>query len=657
MIGEILGNRYEIVEQIGEGGMSIVYKARCNKLDRFVAVKILKNKLCDNADIVTKFKREATAIATLSDNNIVNVLDVGTQDNINYIVMEYVKGKTLKEVIREFGKLNYETTIKISTQIAKALDCAHKNKIIHRDIKPQNILVTEEGLIKVTDFGIAKLATSETLTNTTTIMGSAQYFSPEQAKGSIIDVRTDIYSLGVVIYEMATGKLPFEADSPVSIALKHIQEEPVPPKQINSRIPDSLNKLILKAMEKDANKRYQTAKEIINDLQKIKEDPNAIIIGKSEQPDDGHTMVMAAVNLPSDNIPINKDLDEDYDDEDDDYYDDEDDDEEKRRKPKKKKKKSNKNLIIGIIIAIVLLIAGVGAYSALGGGALTEKDAIIPDLNGMTLAEAKSALEGVGLVLEDGGTEESDQPEGAVLQFSPEAGSTVKSGSKVRVIISGGVTKIKMQDLRETSLADAKKVLDKDGLTNYTSIEKNDDVIKTGYVISTDPEAGSEITVDSKITIYVSKGPATKYVSVPGLMGLTRDEAIATLTSGKLKYNTPVEGVTTEESKNGTVINVSHQQGIQVAENTPITITIGKYTAPVEKTVDVDDLDLEKGMTKEEAISAFKDSGLVYSENGEKGVLESWTPNKGELKEGSSIALKFKVVTTPTTPTKDKDDK
>ncbi|HEY5524945.1 MAG TPA: Stk1 family PASTA domain-containing Ser/Thr kinase, partial [Clostridium sp.] len=389
MIGEILGNRYEIVEQIGEGGMSIVYKARCNKLDRFVAVKILKNKLCDNAEIVTKFKREATAIATLSDNNIVNVLDVGTQDNINYIVMEYVKGKTLKEVIREFGKLNYETTIKIGTQIAKALDCAHKNKIIHRDIKPQNILVTEEGLIKVTDFGIAKLATSETLTNTTTIMGSAQYFSPEQAKGYIIDARTDIYSFGVVMYEMATGKLPFEADSPVSIALKHIQEEPVPPKQINSRIPDSLNKLILKAMEKDANKRYQTAREIINDLQKIKEDPNAVIIGKAEEPDDGHTIVMAAVNPPSDNIPNHKDLE---DDEDEDYYDEDENDEEEKRKKPKKNKKSNKKLIIGIAIAVTLLLLGVGSYSAFGGGAST-KDVTIPDVSGMTLADAKSALE------------------------------------------------------------------------------------------------------------------------------------------------------------------------------------------------------------------------------------------------------------------------
>ena len=295
MIGQILGNRYEILEKIGEGGMSEVYKARCNKLNRFVAVKILKESLANNEEIVEKFKKEATAIAALSDNNIVNVLDVGTQDNINYIVMELVKGKTLKELIVEFGKMNYETAVKIGIQVAKALDCAHKNGIIHRDVKPQNILVTEDGVIKVTDFGIAKSSGSKTLTNSSTVMGSAHYFSPEQAKGSFLDVRTDLYSLGVVLYEMTTGRLPFDAESPVTVALKHIQEEPIPPKQINSKIPESLNNLILKAMSKDPNKRYQTARELINDLQKIKDDPN-VKIGADLNEDDGHTIIMSAVN-------------------------------------------------------------------------------------------------------------------------------------------------------------------------------------------------------------------------------------------------------------------------------------------------------------------------------------------------------------------------
>jgi len=635
MIGEILGNRYEIVEKIGEGGMSIVYKARCNKLDRFVAVKILKKELAENADIVTKFKREATAIATLSDNNIVNVLDVSTQDEINYIVMEYVKGKTLKEVIREFGKLNYETTIKIGTQIAKALDCAHKNKIVHRDIKPQNILVTEEGLIKVTDFGIAKSVSSETLTNTTTIMGSAQYFSPEQAKGAPIDARTDIYSLGVVMYEMATGKLPFEADSPVSIALKHIQEEPVPPKQINSRIPDSLNKLILKAMEKDANKRYQTAREMINDLQKIKEDPNVVLVGKTEEVEDGHTIVMAAVVPPINSIPKNKDLDEDYYDDDDDDYDEDD----EKIKKTKNGKKNNKPLIIGIVVGVVLLLLGIGAFALFGGGESLKKDVTVPDINNKTLAEAKSALESKGLVLEEGGTEKSDKPEGTIVAVYPEVGTTVKSGSKVRVMISGGVTKIKMPNLAENSIDDAKKILNKEGLTKYTQEDKFDDIIKVGQVIKTDPEAGTEVTVDSKITIYVSKGPDKKYVSVPNLMGMAKDEAIVKITNSKLVYDTSTEEPTTDKSKDGKVIKMSHPVGSPVEENTLISITVGKYTEPEKDPVNVGKLDLKVGMDKEEAIGKIEDVGLKVNKIG-KGEYLAKLPS-GVYKEGETVTLEF----------------
>lgn len=255
MNGIVLGNRYELLEKIGEGGMSEVFKARCNKLNRFVAVKILKKEFCNNPDIVEKFKGEATAIATLSDNNIVNILDVGTQDDINYIVMEYVKGKTLKDVIKQVGKMNYETGISVAIQIARALDCAHRNKIIHRDVKPQNILVTEDGVMKVTDFGIAKSSTSSTITNTSTIMGSAHYLSPEQAKGSFIDCRTDLYSLGVVLYEMVTGIVPFQADSAVTIALKHIQEEVVFPKSETKRGKGGSNAFIFPFSSKEPRRK------------------------------------------------------------------------------------------------------------------------------------------------------------------------------------------------------------------------------------------------------------------------------------------------------------------------------------------------------------------------------------------------------------------
>ncbi|MCJ7690803.1 MAG: protein kinase, partial [Clostridiaceae bacterium] len=247
MIGRILGSRYELLEKIGEGGMAIVYKAKCRLLNRFVAVKILKEEFSNNIEFMEKFKREAASVASLSSNNIVNIYDVGHEGDVNYIVMEYIKGKTLKQIILQNGSMDSNLVIDYGMQIAKALECAHKNNIIHRDIKPHNILITEDGTVKVTDFGIAKAASSVTMTNTSTVMGSAHYFSPEQAKGSFVDFRTDIYSFGIVLYEMTTGRVPYDAESPVSVALKHIQEPVIPPKNINDRIPSNLNKLIVKA--------------------------------------------------------------------------------------------------------------------------------------------------------------------------------------------------------------------------------------------------------------------------------------------------------------------------------------------------------------------------------------------------------------------------
>ena len=386
MIGMILGDRYELLEKVGEGGMSEVFKAKCNKLNRFVAVKILKKEFSNNEEISEKFKREATAIANLSDTNIVNVLDVGSQNDINYIVMEYINGKTLKEVIQYSGKLSYSTAIKIGLQIAKALECAHKNNIIHRDIKPQNILVTEGGEIKVTDFGIAKSTDSSTITNTTSIIGSAHYLSPEQAKGTYIDFRTDLYSLGIVLYEMVTGKLPFEGESPVTVALKHLQEEPVSPKSLNPAIPDSLNKLILKAMEKTPIKRYQSAKEVIQDLQKIQQNPD-VIIGEKAPNDNQHTIVMAPIISNDDKTKQMSSLkdeyydDNDYDDDYEDYEEDDDDGffKKKNKKESKPKKNNNSKKIVLILLSIVALLGiGIGAFMLSKGFA--NQDVTIPNI-------------------------------------------------------------------------------------------------------------------------------------------------------------------------------------------------------------------------------------------------------------------------------------
>ena len=640
MIGEVLGNRYEIEEKIGEGGMSVVYKARCNKLNRYVAVKVLKKEMSDNEDIVNKFKREATAIAALSDNNIVNILDVGSQDDVNYIVMEYVKGKTLKELIKQFGKLNYETAITIAIQIAKALECAHKNNIIHRDVKPQNILVTEEGLIKVTDFGIAKSTSSATLTNTTTIMGSAHYFSPEQAKGTLVDNRTDLYSLGVVLYEMVTGRVPFEADSPVTIALKHIQEEVVPPKQINSKIPESLNKLIIKAMEKDPGMRYQNARDIINDLQKIKEDPNAVINDVVENEENEHTIIMGSVNAPDNTKSVNKALEDEYyeDDEDDEYYDDDyydEDDDDDEYDGKKKKKKSYKNLMIGVAVVVGLLLLGVGAF-AISGGFSGTKTVKVPDLKGMTLEEAKKAIEDAGLEYVDAGTEKSDEEEGTVIKFDPEAGKEVEKGSEVRVITSAGVTKIKMPNLVEETEADAKATLDKLNLKNYDIKYEFSDDIEKGKVISTNPEKDKEITEDAAITIVVSEGKKTTYQPMPDLIGKDRDEAIRELTKLNLDGSVVGEVEVTDEKLVGKIAWTSHAYGTSVAEGTKIQLKIGKLK---EEKVFVDSF-IKVGMKASDAKKALEDAGFtkVVINGDSNGVVVKWDPPE-EITKSTKVTI------------------
>ncbi|WP_243128883.1 Stk1 family PASTA domain-containing Ser/Thr kinase [Clostridium novyi] len=304
MTGTILGNRYELLQKIGEGGMAEVYKAKCHLLNRYVAVKILKNQYSDNMEFVNKFKQEAAAAASLSHNNIVGIYDIGSENNINYIVMEYIDGKTLKQIINENQVLKYNKAIEIASQIAKALECAHNNNIIHRDVKPHNILVTKDGIIKVTDFGIAKATSSVTITNSDKIIGSAHYISPEQAKGKFVDCKTDIYSLGIILYEMVTGEVPYDGESPVSVALKHVQEQVIPPIKVNPNIPESLNKLILKAVEKEPYKRYQSAHDILMDLEKIQQNPNTNIAANVEENE--YTKIMSPIPDVDENFKDNK---------------------------------------------------------------------------------------------------------------------------------------------------------------------------------------------------------------------------------------------------------------------------------------------------------------------------------------------------------------
>lgn len=669
MIGEVLGDRYELMEKIGEGGMAIVYKARDNKLSRLVAVKILKKEFANNKDIAEKFKKEATAVANFSDANIVNVLDVGHEEegNVDYFVMEYVSGKTLKDLIIYNGKLNYTTAISIAIQIAKALECAHSNNIIHRDVKPQNILVTESGLVKVTDFGIAKSSTSATITNTTTIMGSAHYLSPEQAKGTFIDLRSDIYSLGIVLYEMVTGILPFDGESPVTIALKHIQSEPIEPKKHNASIPDSLNNLIMKAISKESINRYQNCRELINDLQKIKENPN-VVIGARANYDDGRTIVMEPIrvedisNSASKSIPTKKvysksEFENDYDDDDeeeDEFFESRDD-----SKIKKSKKKSKAPIIIGIIVIVIALLGGIAFGSGLLSGG-TSKEVVVSNVVGMTVDDATKELEKLGLKLKVVETVESDEEENTILEMNPGADTTVAKGTTIEVKKSGGVAKVEVPDLRDREINYIKDFLTQKGL-EWNITEEYSETVKSGYLIKQYPERDIEVAKGTVIQLTISKGPEVKLVSLSNYLGKNVDEVKSELES--LGLIVALEEQTTDrESENGLVLKQSIESGAKISEGTTITLTYGKYTEP---TIDISEY-ISVGMPLVDAINSLNIAGVSYS-------ISGGTPPESEMslyivkgfnnkiKKGESVKIQVEKIesTEPTeeeVPTVNPDD-
>lgn len=669
MIGEVLGNRYELIEKIGEGGMAIVYKARDNKLNRLVAVKILKVEFANNKDISDKFKKEATAVANFSDANIVNVLDVGHEEegNIDYFVMEYVDGKTLKDLIVENGKLNYTVAISIGIQIAKALECAHRNNIIHRDVKPQNILVTENGLVKVTDFGIAKSSTSATITNTTTIMGSAHYLSPEQAKGAFIDLRSDIYSLGIVLYEMVTGLLPFDGESPVTIALKHIQSEPIEPKKYNASIPDSLNNLIMKSISKECVNRYQNCRELINDLQKIKENPNTPI-GARANYDDGRTIVMEPIRTenivnkhssvtPNKNLYSKSDFENDYEEddeeEDDDFF-------EAKNKSKKSKRNNKTMIILGVIVMIIALLSGIAFGSGLlSGGGTTINKVTVPNIVGMTLDNAKKELEKLGLNIKVTETVESDKEENTILEMNPTGNAEAKKGDTIEVKISGGVAKIKVPDLRDYEINYIKDLLTQKGL-EWNITEQYSENIKSGYLISQYPERDAEVTKGTTIELTISKGPEVKLVSVSNYLGQNVDSVKSDLEALGLIVILE-EQKTDRESEEGVVLSQSLESGTKISVGEKIKLTYGKYTAPTN--IDVSQY-LSVGMALTDAINSLNTAGISYSISGGTPLESDMSlyTVKGftnKIKQGETVKIQVEKTqnTEPTDPNEGEDDK
>lgn len=632
MIGRILGSRYELLEKIGEGGMAIVYKAKCRLLNRFVAVKILKEEFSNNIEFMEKFKREAASVASLSSNNIVNIYDVGHEGDVNYIVMEYIKGKTLKQIILQNGCMDSNLVIDYGMQIAKALECAHKNNIIHRDIKPHNILITEDGTVKVTDFGIAKAASSVTMTNTSTVMGSAHYFSPEQAKGSFVDFRTDIYSFGIVLYEMTTGRVPYDAESPVSVALKHIQEPVVPPKNLNNKIPSNLNKLVVKAIEKEPIKRYQTAKEMYLDLQRIQSNSTYAIATNNNENE--YTRIMAPVNVA-------------------DYAKEE---ELKDTNPKVNKKSKTK-IIISLALVLILVLGSLFGIIYKNMIAPTKKDdkvteqILVPEIIGLDQDKAKGLVEGSDLLFSVIGEVNSEEPEGTVVECYPDQGTEAING-EVRVKISKGLEKVKVPYVEGFDQNSAKEMIERNGLELNKLPDEFSDSAAIGVVISQDPPADSLVSKGDKVNLVISKGKEFKPTVVPNLLGISVSEAESLLQSNDLVLGKKVEVETEDKDRDGKISAQSIPASTKVEEGSTVGVSYYVYKEPVKEQYTVPNFIGSGTTTVKEAreLAAAEDITIKVT-GADEDIIDSQDKAAGTKADvGDVITLTSKATVPPVTP-------
>lgn len=523
--------RYELIEQVGGGGMAVVYKAKDILLNRMVAVKILRPEFSSDEDFVHRFRREAQAAASLSHANIVSIYDVGVEDNIHFIVMEYIDGPTLKEYIARHGALPVEEAVEITIQIAQALDHAHRNNIIHRDIKPHNILIGPDKQIKVTDFGIARAATSTTITMTGSVMGSVHYFSPEQARGAVTDVKSDIYSLGVVLYEMVTGQLPFSGDSPVSIALKHLQDSFVPPRKINPAIPQSVENIICRSLAKNQAERYSSARELIQDLSTCLDESRWEEAPWFSNEDDQDTKILPAIGSQRyASQRIEGERGEELNDEANLLPE----GEGPKQLPIWKRKKWAKV----ILILLIILLVGVGSYQ--GFKMYTVAQSVeVPQVQNLPVEEAIQILEDAGLVGEASSERYHEEvEEGLVIRQNPVEGTVIPKGSTVRLTVSLGKPKIKMPSVIHLSEEQARAIL-----KDFTILieEQYHDTVPAGMVIAQNPEPDEMVAPDeTQVTLVISKGKET-YI-MPDLTGKTVEEARSALAQINLGINEIKEG-------------------------------------------------------------------------------------------------------------------
>ncbi len=606
--GMIVGERYEIISRIGSGGMADVYKAKDHKLNRLVAVKVMKAEFSQDKGFISKFRKEAQAAAGLAHPNVVNVYDVGEDNGIYYIVMELVQGITLKDYITRKGKLSVREATSIAIQVSLGLEAAHKSNIVHRDVKPQNIIISVDGKVKLSDFGIARAASSNTISSN--VMGSVHYSSPEQVRGGYSDAKSDIYSLGITMYEMVTGRVPFDGDTTVAIAIKHLQEEIVSPRKYVPDLPYSLEQIILKCTQKSVDRRYASMSEVIEDLKHSLLDPNGNFVTVTPLAQHAQTVMLSKDELeairegrsgyatPQKDTYEDEAEDEDDEDEYDEEYDDEDDDDDEGEVSSKLEKAMTiGGFIIGAIIICILIffIARAAGLVNIGGSAnkddaqQTEQEEVddtvdengqvsVPKLTSMTEENALSVLEQLGLKGNKiGESPSSEYKAGTIMSQETEAGTKVDQGTVINYVVSTGTDAPTIPSIIGKSQSEAEALIKALGLN--TEIQQDySDTVAIGKVISVDPGEGTQVSAGSTITLVVSLGEENKQVEVPNVIG--QDEATAKKTLNDQGLQVNVE-TTTDASGNvaeGCVANQSVAAGTSVDPGSTITLQV--YHAP-----------------------------------------------------------------------------
>lgn len=660
--GIVLGKRYEVLSKIGAGGMADVYKGKDTMLNRYVAIKVLKKEYREDENFVRKFHSEAQAAAGLLNPNIVNVYDVGEDRGLYYMVMELVEGITLKEYIEKKGKLSHKEVISIAIQMCNGIGAAHAAGIVHRDIKPQNVMISRDGKVKVTDFGIAKAVTSNTISSNA--MGSVHYTSPEQARGGYSDAKSDIYSIGITLYEMVTGRVPFDGESTVEVAMKHLQQEITPPSEYAPDIPYSLEQIILKCTQKNSERRYASTADLTRDLKRSMMDPDGDFV---EIPPLRNADTVIITDDELDDIRSSyDDYDDDYgddddygaDDYDDDYGDDryddddeeyDDDDYDGRKGAEEVNPRMNKvmkilMIVVALIIAFILIFAvgkAAGIFKSIGSGTTTEdssdKDTVkVPDIVGMTEEEATKALKDKNLGIKVDSREDSEKyEEGTVSEQKTKAETKVKKHSTVHVVVSSALIgkEIIVPDVSGMSEDEAQKKLTDAGFKAISEFQYDDNVAE-GNVISTTPAANSKAAKDTQIKMIVSKGAQKK--TVPDVRGKSEADARSEIQAAGLTVGSTSTQHDDSVAK-GNVISQSVTPGKKVSAGTAVNLVLSSGSDKVS-------IQNFAGKDEEELLSWASQNGLnaskqkdEYSSNYEEGTIISMSPASGSVSKGSTI--------------------